>query len=142
MRPGITSGDASYVGGQRPEGVVEEGRVDSRVSPPKFDYGGHRFADLREQYNMMQSGFYPDVPLQGQPPVMWCAKHALLRGGSFVAAHQRWLAGACLDYWAGGLAVSPALQRWLGQQLAEEAMAAKERRKAREDRALGAQVKK
>ena len=42
----------------------------------------------------------------------------------------------------GNAAVSPALQVWLGDQLSKEATAAKERRKAREERALAAGPKK
>eukprot|EP00972_Heterocapsa_arctica_P046889 6921598-Heterocapsa_arctica.AAC.1 len=38
----------------------------------------------------------------------------------------------------GRVGVSPALQSWLGEELAKEAMANKERRKAREERALAA----
>ena len=41
----------------------------------------------------------------------------------------------------GNLMVAPALQKWLGEQLAQEALAAKEKRKAREERALAAPKK-
>ena len=41
-----------------------------------------------------------------------------------------------------GLCVAPALQTWLGKQLQEEALLTKERRKAREERALMRQPKK
>ena len=38
----------------------------------------------------------------------------------------------------GNVCVSPQLQKWLGEELGKEAMATKERRKAREERALAA----
>ena len=41
----------------------------------------------------------------------------------------------------GNLAVCPALTRWLGEELSREALANKERRKAREERALAASKK-
>lgn len=41
----------------------------------------------------------------------------------------------------GNLAMAPELVRWLGEQLSQEAVAAKERRKAREERALAAAKK-
>ena len=36
----------------------------------------------------------------------------------------------------GNVGVSPELQKWLGEELSKEASASKERRKAREERAL------
>eukprot|EP00973_Karenia_brevis_P075468 10482130-Karenia_brevis.AAC.1 len=42
----------------------------------------------------------------------------------------------------GNVGVSPELQQWLGESLSKEALAAKERRKAREERALGTQGQK
>ena len=36
----------------------------------------------------------------------------------------------------GNVCVAPLLQNWIGEELAKEAAAAKERRKAREERAL------
>jgi len=41
----------------------------------------------------------------------------------------------------GNVGVCPALTRWMGEELAKEALAAKERRKAREERALAAPKK-
>ena len=41
----------------------------------------------------------------------------------------------------GAVCMSPALQSWLGEQLSKEALASKERRKAREERALAAKPK-
>ena len=41
----------------------------------------------------------------------------------------------------GNVAVCPALQKYLGEQLAVEAASAKERRKAKEERALAAPKK-
>ena len=38
----------------------------------------------------------------------------------------------------GNVGVSPELQRWLGDELSKEVLASKERRKAREERALPA----
>ena len=38
----------------------------------------------------------------------------------------------------GNVGVSPALQRWLGEELGKEAAITKERRRAREERALAA----
>ena len=37
----------------------------------------------------------------------------------------------------GNVGVAPELQQWLGEQLSKEALASKERRKAREERSLG-----
>ena len=42
----------------------------------------------------------------------------------------------------GNVGVSPELQKWLGEELSQEALAAKERRKAREERSLAAGAKK
>ena len=42
----------------------------------------------------------------------------------------------------GNVGVSPDLTKWLGEELAKEALAAKERRKAREERALAAGAQK
>ena len=39
----------------------------------------------------------------------------------------------------GNVGVCPELQSWLGEQLSKEALATKERRKAREERALAAE---
>lgn len=41
----------------------------------------------------------------------------------------------------GNLGMAPSLQKWLGDELAKESMAAKERRKAREERALAVKAK-
>ena len=40
----------------------------------------------------------------------------------------------------GNLGVAPALQKWMGDEFAKEALATKERRKAREERALAAKT--
>ena len=42
----------------------------------------------------------------------------------------------------GGLSVSPCLIKWLGEEMAKEALANKERRKAREERAAAVKDKK
>ena len=41
----------------------------------------------------------------------------------------------------GNIGIAPSLQKWLGEELGKEALAQKERRKAREERALATKTK-
>lgn len=208
----VTLKDMNENKDKKKDGVLELGRVDTRVLPVHRDHRDRRWREFKDAIDLMKDATYDDWEVAGPKTTLWVMRHMYRYGGTPTGFHQRWLSDVRLDYTAAGVSehlgwcrffetaacydqidlgkccaaelgarrlqmiadkwkhkmpntagsgstitdmddshlllgttdtrgnvgVSPALQSWLGEELAKEAMANKERRKAREERALAA----
>jgi hypothetical protein len=203
----VSRGDAAASGLK----AVESQRIDGRILPIVKDVNGKRYGDPKTTVDKMKDAEFDDWPVLGPHTTVWLVKFMILRAGSCLGYHERWMSEVKLDYTAAGtvehqgwcrffdtaiswdfldlgkiaaaeigarrvqmihdkwkhkmpqfsgpdgqdemhlmmgtgetrgnVAMSPELTRWLGEEMAREALAAKERRKAREERALAANKK-
>jgi hypothetical protein len=191
--------------------ALEPGRLDGRALPILKDCNGERYGDPKSTVDKMKDTEFDDWPVLGPHTTVWLVRFMILRAGSCMGYHERWMSEVKLDYSAAGtvehqgwcrfldtaiswdfldlgkiaaaeigarrvqmihdkwkhkmpqftgpdgqdemhlmmgsgemrgnVAMSPELTRWLGEEMAREALAAKERRKPRGERALAANKK-
>ena len=139
LRHMLVHGGSPLVWFQR---FLSETRLDTSATGISELYGWCKFLETLMTYDQCDATRLASVELGVRRVQMICEKwkHKLPTSSGAATGDMfddaRPLLGTTET--RGGLCLCPALQNWLGEELSREALAHKERRKAREERALAA----